>query len=60
MPDITMCDGTDCPLKGQCYRNQAVPNACQSWFSVAPYKDGACEHFLERWLKQKVRPSDGY
>ncbi len=35
MPDISMCPSQDCPVRGDCYRNEAsgtVPNdRWQSW-----------------------------
>lgn len=35
MPDFTMCKGTDCPDKQQCYRYTAVPDEHQqSWSSI--------------------------
>ena len=48
MPDITMCKGTNCPLKEKCYRYTAKPNKYwQSWFYEAPVKNGKCDHFWE-------------
>lgn len=44
MPDITMCAGTNCPLKENCYRFLAKPEIYQSYFSVPPVKDGKCEY----------------
>lgn len=46
MPDITMCEGRDCPIKESCYRYTAKPNEFrQSYFVDTPYKDGECEHY---------------
>jgi hypothetical protein len=46
MPDITMCEGTHCPIKENCYRYTAKPNEYrQSYFVTPPYKDGKCEHY---------------
>ena len=46
MPDITMCEGGDCPAKEKCYRYRAKPNEFrQSYFVHPPYKDGKCDHF---------------
>jgi hypothetical protein len=46
MPDIAMCPGTDCPHKESCYRYTAKPNEYrQSYFSVAPIKDGKCDMY---------------
>jgi hypothetical protein len=45
-PDIAMCLGTDCPQKESCYRYTAKPNEYrQSYFSVAPIKDGKCDMY---------------
>ncbi len=47
MPDITMCPGTDCPHKENCYRYTAKPSKyAQSYFVEAPIKDGGkCDHY---------------
>ena len=38
MPDITMCAGTNCPLKEKCYRYLAKANEYhQSYFTEIPY-----------------------
>ena len=38
MPDITMCEGTDCPLRDNCYRYTATPTPeRQSYFVAVPY-----------------------
>lgn len=38
MPDITMCEGKDCPLKENCYRFKAEPSEYrQSYFVEIPY-----------------------
>jgi hypothetical protein len=54
MPDITMCEDTDCPSARQCYRHMAVPNEFrQSYFSgrVRDYI-GTCQYLMT------VRPGD--
>jgi len=39
MSDITMCSGTNCPKKEECYRCTAYANEYrQSWFSEPPFK----------------------
>jgi hypothetical protein len=44
--DITMCKGTDCPLKETCYRYTATPSFLQSVFIDIPLKeDGTCEYY---------------
>lgn len=45
MPDITMCNGTDCPFKERCYRFTAKPSDYQSYFFDPPIKDGKCNHY---------------
>lgn len=46
MPDITMCEGGECPHKEQCYRFTAKPNQfMQSYFMEPPIKDGKCDHY---------------
>ena len=48
MPDITMCEGKDCPLKETCYRYTATPNEYrQSYFVNPPYDEEKkeCTHY---------------
>ena len=46
MSDITMCKGTDCPMKDSCYRYTANKNELnQSYFTEQPIKDGKCEMY---------------
>jgi hypothetical protein len=46
MPDITMCPGTNCPQKENCYRFTATPSEYyQSWFTKSPIKDGKCDMY---------------
>lgn len=51
MPDFTMCEGTGCPLKQECYRYRAKPSRKQGYFAVIPYDQegdvGDCEYFLD-------------
>ena len=48
MPDITLCKGTNCPLKERCYRYTAKPTQfSQSYFVDPPIKDGECEYFWD-------------
>ena len=38
MPDITMCLGTNCVIKEDCYRYKATPDEyLQSYFSEVPF-----------------------
>ena len=48
MPDITMCEGKDCPLKETCYRYTAKPSEFrQSYFAEVPFnkEEKKCDHF---------------
>ena len=47
MPDITMCEGINCPLKMKCYRFLAKPDDLQSYFVDTPYdkETKQCEHY---------------
>ena len=46
MPDISMCEGGDCPKKEQCYRFTATP--CQGQYYSPFYKDWQqCQMFLD-------------
>jgi len=46
MSDIIKCDGTDCPVKENCYRFTAKSDDLyQSYFVEPPIKDGKCEMF---------------
>lgn len=47
MPDITMCEGTGCIIKDNCYRYTAEPSEFrQAYFAEPPVdKDGNCNHF---------------
>ena len=50
MADITMCNGTDCPLKEKCYRYTAPRSELwQSMFMVVPYnkEENKCDHYWE-------------
>jgi len=38
MPDITMCEGYDCPWKTKCHRFTAEPDEYQSYFTKPPGK----------------------
>lgn len=48
MPDVTMCEGTGCPLRDSCYRYTATPSDFrQSYFTEKPYDDdsGECDYY---------------
>lgn len=56
MPDITMCKGDYCPIKENCYRFMAKPDAYQSYFQDLPYyidekNIPKCEYFVELRVK---------
>jgi len=55
MPDITMCEGQDCPLKESCYRYTATPSEFrQSYFIDPPYNEEKkeCDHY---WKNESAR-----
>ena len=40
MPDMSMCKGTNCPLKETCYRHTAIANEFrQSYFFDVPFDE---------------------
>lgn len=48
MPDISMCDGTRCVVKEECYRFKATPSPfLQSYFANSPVDllTQQCEYF---------------
>ncbi len=47
MADISMCMGTGCPLKEQCYRYTARPDEYrQSYFVTPPIdEEGRCDYY---------------
>jgi hypothetical protein len=47
MPDITMCDNTQCELKEKCFRFMAKPNEYrQSYYEDdVRNEDGSCDKF---------------
>ena len=46
MPDITMCEGNDCPHKEKCYRFMATPNIYQTYFAEPPItKSNKCDYY---------------
>jgi len=49
MPDITMCQGIECPYKLKCYRHNATPSEHrQAYFTKVPYDKGKnkCDFFI--------------
>jgi hypothetical protein len=53
MPDISMCKGTNCPLRDNCYRYTATPSEFrQSWFTTPPVKsDNTCAWY---WKDKEI------
>ncbi len=50
MPDITMCEGIECPMRDACYRYTATPSEFDQYYFIGmPYNDesGECEEYLE-------------
>ena len=54
MPDITMCEGTGCPLRKHCYRFVAKPDDWQTYFVDTPYnkETKSCAHYW--WYKPQT------
>lgn len=53
MPDITMCTGTDCPIKDNCYRYWAEPSEFrQAYFFNPPY-DETNKKCNEKWERKR-------
>jgi hypothetical protein len=52
MADISKCDGTNCPLKEDCFRFKVKADDYQSYLVGVPFKDGKCEYFM-KLLKNK-------
>lgn len=59
MPDITMCEGTNCPIKETCYRFKAQPSTYQSYFTEPPINsNGECEYYLELYDRTKLKHNE--
>lgn len=61
MPDITMCEGTHCPLKAFCYRYTAQPTpSWQAYFTDPPFKEDSCGYFVaDNQNSKKEKKQDG-
>lgn len=58
-PDISMCEGIDCPLKETCYRYLATPSYWQSYSNFYEYiENGKCEHYWECESKSTLKRLD--
>ena len=53
MPDISMCNNSNCKLKEDCYRFTATPNPHRQSYGGFKPKDGECNHFWENDNKTK-------
>ena len=49
MPDMTKCEGGECPIKNKCYRYTSSSSMYQSYFMEIPYdfEKGKCELILK-------------
>lgn len=59
--DISMCLGTDCPRKKECYRYTAIQSPCrQSYFIETPLEeDLTCDHFMSnRGRRNTLLPTE--
>lgn len=54
MPDITMCNNTECAKRESCYRFTATPDYLQSYAKFEGGKE--CEYF---WDNKKESKKDG-
>jgi len=55
MPDITKCEGKDCPIKETCYRFTSPDSEYrQSYFMKIPYNHTSkiCDYFMTVWEKK--------
>jgi len=48
MPDITMCQGRDCPKREECYRYTAKPDPLRQSYAAFDMEEGECEYFYAR------------
>lgn len=47
MPNITLCPGGECPLRGNCYRHLTFGSRLwQSYFAEPPYEDEDCDYYI--------------
>lgn len=57
MPDICLCRNEKCPIKVQCYRNRAIPDAMQVYANFK-YELGGCDHFWPIQAGMAVIPKE--
>jgi hypothetical protein len=50
MADISKCEGTNCPLKENCYRFTAIANKYYQAYIEPPYnkEEKKCEYFWDK------------
>ena len=48
MPDISMCENKNCPLKEKCYRYTAKPSEhLQAYGYFKPNEEGKCDYYWD-------------
>ncbi len=55
MPDISMCDREECPVKRICYRFMAIPDPLQTYGSFSPTSEKGCDDFEPLMEGDKIR-----
>jgi len=57
MPDISLCNNRECPLRAECYRYRAVPTSTVQTYTAfeVPEGEDRCEFFMDI-EGQTVRP----
>ena len=61
MADITMCKGTNCPMKYNCHRYTAYVNEYrQTFFAKVPYdkKENNCAHYWNNEGRKKYNSNE--
>lgn len=61
MPDISMCNGQDCPLKDSCFRHIATPSMfMQSYFAESPFnkEKNKCDYYWEVKSKEQLEADE--
>lgn len=69
MPDISMCDDSDCPVNKSCYRFTAIPSEYQTYFMDSPRLDereseskglveGSCSYYWAIIPKSKLEEDE--
>ena len=60
MPDITKCEGGDCPLKKNCYRYLSADSMRQSYFVEPPYIGDDCDMFWGFYFNNDLKEIHKY